>query len=426
MKIELLHPADQLIMIIERVYCFGMTTTTGGNISICDDNGDIWITPSGIDKGSLTREDIIRVKADGTVVGRHKPSMELPFHALIYKTRPEIKAVLHAHPPALVTFSIVRKMPETKLFLKAYEECGEVAIAEYALPGSIMLGEKVAKVFEKGLNSVILENHGVVTVGENLLKAFRRFETLDFCARVEIGANIIGKTYKLNEKDIIKSKNQSLTYIEEFIPEAYCSDEREHRRNICNLTKRAYKQKLFLSSSGAFSQRLSGNSFVITPENFDRYYVGENDLVQIENCRREQGKFPDQKAMLHKLIYESHPYVNSIITAAPPAIMAFAVTKENFESKTIPESYIVLRNVQKVPFNTAKEDIVRNISIQQPVTIVENDFVIAIGTNLVNAFDKLEVLEYSAQSLLSTRILGGSIVVIDDESISEIDEAFKL
>lgn len=80
MKFELLHPADQLVMIMDRIYDYGMTTTSGGNLSILDDNGDIWITPSGIDKGSLTRNDIIRVRPDGTIEGIHKPSVELPFH----------------------------------------------------------------------------------------------------------------------------------------------------------------------------------------------------------------------------------------------------------------------------------------------------------------------------------------------------------
>ena len=62
-----------------------MTTTSGGNLSILDDNGDIWITPSGIDKGSLHRNDIIRVKRDGRIEGNHKPSVELPFHEMIYQ-----------------------------------------------------------------------------------------------------------------------------------------------------------------------------------------------------------------------------------------------------------------------------------------------------------------------------------------------------
>ena len=80
MNFELMHPADQLVTIMNRIYQYGMTTTSGGNLSIRDENGDIWITPSGIDKGNLTRADINCVKPDGTILGPHKPSVELPFH----------------------------------------------------------------------------------------------------------------------------------------------------------------------------------------------------------------------------------------------------------------------------------------------------------------------------------------------------------
>ena len=144
---------------MKRIYGYGMTTTSGGNLSILDDNGDIWITPGGVDKGSLTRKDIIRVKPDGTVIGNHKPSSEFPFHELTYRIRPDLKAILHAHPPALVAFSIVRKIPNTLLIPNVQLICGKVEMAEYGLPGSIELGEKIAKVFEKGINTVILENH---------------------------------------------------------------------------------------------------------------------------------------------------------------------------------------------------------------------------------------------------------------------------
>ena len=68
MNLDLLHPADQLVMFMERIYGYGMTTTSGGNLSILDDNGDIWITPGSIDKGSLTRNDMVRITPDGQII----------------------------------------------------------------------------------------------------------------------------------------------------------------------------------------------------------------------------------------------------------------------------------------------------------------------------------------------------------------------
>ena len=101
MNLNFIHPADQLVMMMNRIYSYGMTTTSGGNLSILDENGDVWITPGSIDKGSLTRKDMVCIKKDGTMEGIHKPSSEYPFHLKIYETRSDIKAVLHAHPPAL-------------------------------------------------------------------------------------------------------------------------------------------------------------------------------------------------------------------------------------------------------------------------------------------------------------------------------------
>ena len=168
MQFGYLHPADQLLMIMQRIYSRGMTTTSGGNLSIMDDDGNIWITPASIDKGTLTRKDIVCVKPNGEVVGIHKPSSELPFHASVYRRRPDLKAVLHAHPPALVAFSIVRKLPKMDLMPSTGKLLGKVAISEYAVPGSEQLGQNIAIFFDQGYDIVFLENHGVCIGGKSI------------------------------------------------------------------------------------------------------------------------------------------------------------------------------------------------------------------------------------------------------------------
>jgi len=428
MKFDLLHPADQIVMIMERIYGYGMTTTSGGNLSILDENGDIWITPGGIDKGSLTRKDIIQVKPDGTIHGIHKPSVELPFHELIYQKRPDIKAVLHAHPPALVSFSIARKIPNTYLIPSAHLICGEVTMAEYGVPGSMDLGKKIAAEFEKGINTVMLENHGVVVGGEDLFKAFMSFETLDFCARLEIKARQLGKPVSLTKRHIEISKAKQHRKMNEFVPQIYSSKEKEYRREMCKLIHRAYQQQLFTSTQGTFSQRLDDHSFIITPYGLDRKYLEESDLVRIENDWKEMGKTPSRSVLLHKYIYEKHPDINSVIIAHPPNIMAFAVTEEPFDSRTIPESYILLRNVPKLPYGCSFMQpamTAETFSKNSPLVIVENDCVIVTGSSLLNAFDRLEVAEYSAKAIISSRHIGG-IVSINDQEIADIEKNFPL
>jgi L-fuculose-phosphate aldolase len=138
---------------MNRIYHNGMTTLSGGNLSIKDDNGDIWITPAGVDKGKLTPKDMICVQADGTTQGPHKPSSELPFHRAIYRLRPDLSAIVHAHPPALVSFSIVRQVPDTRIIPQANRVCGPVGYAPYALPGSEALGDNIATPLPKATTS---------------------------------------------------------------------------------------------------------------------------------------------------------------------------------------------------------------------------------------------------------------------------------
>lgn len=427
MNFDLLHPADQLVMLMERIYQYGMTTTSGGNLSILDDNGDIWITPGSVDKGSLSRKDIIQVKPDGTVIGIHKPSSEYPVHSRIYKSRPDIKAVLHAHPPALVAFSIVRQIPETRIIPNFVEICGNVSMAIYDVPGSTGLSIKVTNEFEKGNNVVMLENHGVFVGASDLFKAFMAFETLDYCARLQIEAAKIGKIRPLSDKYIQISKEKQNVEMDEFVNKSISSEEREARREMCTLIKRAYDQQLFTSTQGTFSQRLSDGSFLITPYHKDRKYMEESDIVRIVGNWKEAGKMPSRSAMLHKKIYDKHPEINSIIIAHAPYVMTFAVTDCEFDSRTIPESYIMLRDVKKIPFGASfmQQDMVADMfDAMTPILIAENDCVIVTGSSLINAFDKLEVMEYSAKAIVSSKTLG-DIVAITDEEVKDLREAFN-
>ena len=428
MNLDMLHPADQLVMFMERIYGHGMTTTSGGNLSILDDNGDIWITPGSIDKGSLRREDMVCIKPDGTIIGIHKPSSEYPFHQHIYKTRPDLKAVLHAHPPALVAFSIVRRLPDTSLIPNVKFSCGEIGLAKYGLPGSQDLGDKISQEFEKGFNTVILENHGVVIGAKSMFEAFKSFETLDFSARLEIDANNIGAPNPLTPEQIDWYKSRTYVSMDEFVSNRISSEEKQSRQEMCKLIKRAYNQQLFNSTQGTFSQRLDDDTFIITPSGKDRNYLEAEDIVKIRGGYKELGKIPSRSVELHREIYAQQPHVNSIIIAHPPCLMAFAVTDEPLDSRTIPESYILMRTIPKLEFGAnylKPKETAAVFEANTPIAIIKNDCVIVTGDSLLNAFDRLEVAEYSARAIIAAKDLG-NVVAINDQEIEEIEEAFHL
>lgn len=421
-----MHPRDQIVLIIDKIYRSGLTTTSGGNISIIDDNGDMWVTPSAIDKGTLRPSDIVCVRKDGTIEGRHKPSSEFPFHKSIYENRPDIKAVVHAHPPALVSYSIVRQIPNTNVIPQAKNICGPIGYATYKLPGTDDLGKIIAIEFEKGFNAVIMENHGTVVGGKDLSDAFQRFETLEFCARTIIYGNTIGKTNYLSDHQIEEFEKQIPRLLPEMKKVEYPSDERDIREQIKKIVHRACDQGLMISSYGTVSVRWRGNDFLITPTNVTRWDIQNKDIVQIKDGKREPGKIPSRSTWLHQEIYKQNPHVNSIILTQTPYLMAYSVTGEKLDVRTIPESWIFLQDIPNVPFGshfTNETRILNTLSVNTPAVIINNDSVLVTGDKLLGTFDRLEVAEFSAKSLTMAASLG-TLVPINDQQVEELRKKF--
>lgn len=426
LDIHLMHPREQIVMIISRIYRRGLTTTSGGNISIIDESGDIWITPSGVDKGSLRESDIMCVKKDGTIIGPHKPSSEFPFHKAIFEIRPDLKAVIHAHPPALVSFSIARTIPDTNVIPQAKYVCGPIGYAPYALPGSEELGKSIADEFAKNFKAVVMENHGCVVGGSDMKDAFQRFETLEFVARTIINAKTIGRARRLNDADIDAFEDQIPRALPEMTDAEHPSDERAIRQEITAIVRRACQQGLMISSYGTVSCRWRGNDFLITPTDKIRWDITAEDIVQIKDGKREAGKLPSRITWLHQEIYKRNPHVNSIILTQSPYLMAFGVTGEKFDVRTIPESWIFLQDVPNVPFGShfrGNETILNIISKDTPAVIVENDSVIVTGDKLLGTFDRLEVAEFSAMSL-TMGVPVGELQPIGDKEVEDLRKKF--
>jgi L-fuculose-phosphate aldolase len=423
---QLMHPRDQITMIISRIYKRGMTTTSGGNISVIDENGDIWVTPASVDKGSLRPSDIMCVKTDGTIVGKHKPSSEFPFHKAIYEMRPDIRAIIHAHPPALVSFSIVHKIPDTNIISQAKYICGPIGYATYELPGSNLLGERIATEFKKGFMAIIMENHGTVLGGSDLLDAFQRFETLEFSTRTILYGNIIGTPQYLTNEQIDDFEAQIPGLLPEMKSVSHPSDEREKRTSICNIVHRACDQGLMISTYGTVSVRWRDNDFLITPTNIPRWDLHIGDIVQIKEGNREPGKIPSRATWLHQEIYRRNPEVNSIILTQSPYLMAFGVTKTPLNVRTIPESWIFLQDIPSLPFGThfnGQKEIPELISSGISSIIIQNDSVLITGDKLLQTFDRLEVAEFSAKSLVMAKPIG-ELLPISDKQVTELRKVF--
>ncbi|MGB8259865.1 MAG: class II aldolase/adducin family protein [Terracidiphilus sp.] len=420
------HPRDEILAAMERIYRYRMTTTSGGNLSIREPNGMVWITPARVDKGSLRRDDIVCVHPDGTVEGARRPSSELPIHQKIRVRRPELGGIVHAHPTALVAFSLVHQVPNTRLFHQSRRVCGEPGFAPYELPGSAALGERVAESFEQGFNCVILENHGVVTAGVTFREAFRRFETLEFTARILIKARLLGGAVRSLTDEQLALEKARLTMAGDFEPDYPSSQEKELRRRLAEFVRRAYRQRLFISTQGSYSARVDERSFLITPRGSDRGTAEPHEMVLVRDGRVEAGKTPSRAATVHHAIYRRHPQVGAIANAYPVNATAFSVSGIALDSRTIPESYVVIRNVGYAPYGAQfgdGEQLAAMLAPERPALVMENDGVLVTGADILEAFDRLEVLESTAEAIVNARAVG-ALQPLSDEVTRELDRAF--
>jgi L-fuculose-phosphate aldolase len=420
-------PAEQLVEVMTRIYNLHLTTPSGGNVSILDENGVLWVTPSQIDKGRLEPADIIKIFPDGTIRGRHKPTMEYRFHQEIYHSRPDIRAVAHAHPPGLVAFSIVIQHFAFDHIPSLIMDCQPVVFSKYAIPGSAELGENISDAFTGGSHAVFMENHGIITTGKTLREAFHRIENLETFASIYIDSLRLGEITNLSAEELKAAR---------VFKNVQCPDDRKHfitghEHKICKdlveIVKRTYERKLVTAVSGGFSARVDETGFFITPEGLDIKDMEPNDLVFIKKGKHEIGKTPSQFTSLHDEIYRKHKFIHSISSAHPISVMAFAITGTPLDSHTIPESFLMLNDIPLVPFRKRiehPEEIADLITPCIPGVLIRNDCLTVTGTSPFQVFDRLEVAEFTARSILNAKPIG-LIKPISDQDIDDLKKKFS-
>lgn len=431
MKFEYMHPADQLVAMMNRIYYKGLTTTSGGNLSVKDAEGNIWITPSGIDKGRLTREDIVMVRLDGEIVGKHRPSIELPFHRAVMEVTGR-NAVMHAHPPALVSVSLLRKCPDIDtlpVYSKFVKKLGNSA---YDLPGSLKLGEKIAKVFAAGYDAVMMENHGIVVSADTLPEAFKKFENMESAGRVTLESATIGTARHITERQIAAFDNAvKFSFVAQEGHTVVTPLETDIRNEMVAFSVRSARQDLFNSFAGVYAVRLRGNDFLVMPDSVDREYLEPSDIVKIENGTAEQGKVPSVYSEIIAKVLENKPNVGAVSVSCPSNAMAFGVTGAELDSRTIPESYLMMRTVYRMSLDEFCANPMRVADVLDescPCVLVNNGVLFTAGVNLTKCFDSLEVCDFTAKTLIfAERMKGlGKTVSITQEEVEEINEAFHL
>ncbi|WP_280770576.1 class II aldolase/adducin family protein [Salipaludibacillus daqingensis] len=183
----------------QRVYNKNFVAANDGNISVKCGPDTIWTTPTGVSKGFMRPDMMVKMNLDGKVLsGTYKPSSEVKMHIRAYKENPEINAVVHAHPPVATSFAISGVELDKPISPEAIVLLGTVPIAPYATPGTEEVPESIAP-YCRDYNAVLLANHGALTWGRDLIEAYYRMESLEHYALMTMySTNIIQRSNELN------------------------------------------------------------------------------------------------------------------------------------------------------------------------------------------------------------------------------------
>jgi L-fuculose-phosphate aldolase len=191
---------EDIVNVMRNLYRRGLVSALSGNASIRVPGANcIWITPSGIFKGGLAVDDLVKIDLEGNVVeGFRKPSSEWRFHVAIYKSRPDINAVIHAHNPVTVAFSLSGLRLDESLLSEVMYFIKRIEYIPLVEPGTETLAKLVADRVSRGSNAIILERHGVIGVGKDIYEAEMIVESLEDLANVQLLSGLIRFLFSLS------------------------------------------------------------------------------------------------------------------------------------------------------------------------------------------------------------------------------------
>jgi L-fuculose-phosphate aldolase len=186
-----------------RIWERNYVAANDGNITVRINENEILTTPTGVSKGFMTTDMIIKVDLTGKVISGNpnfRPSSEVKMHLDVYKERPDIKSVVHAHPPYATSFAVAGIPLDKCVLPEAIIVIGAVPIAKYGLPSTDELPDMI-RPHIKTSDAILLENHGALTLGTDLLNAYHKMETLEHTANIVWKAIQLGNLNVMNENE---------------------------------------------------------------------------------------------------------------------------------------------------------------------------------------------------------------------------------
>jgi len=204
---------DEIVHFGKLLHQTGLVAATDGNLSVRLYDGNFLCTPTLMSKGMMSPDDMVIVDALGQKVsGRRNVSSEIAMHLFIYRNRPDVNAVVHAHPPTATGFAAAGIPLDSALCSEIVIALGTVPLANYETPGTPELAEALAPLISEH-DAILMANHGVVAYGEDLLTAYMNMETVEHYAKIALVTHTLGKQKPLSETHVSKLREIRQKYL---------------------------------------------------------------------------------------------------------------------------------------------------------------------------------------------------------------------
>ncbi len=201
-----------IVEVGRRLHERGYVASNDGNISVRLDEGRLLATPKGVAKGFMTPDMMVVTDLDGRkLAGEREPSSEILMHLEVYRHRPDVIAVVHAHPPTATGFAVAGIPLDRAVLAEVVTTLGSIPIAEYGTPSTRELADAVRK-YIKAYDGLLLANHGALSLGKDVYGAYYKMETIEHFARISLVARLLGRERLLSREEVERLQTLRGTY----------------------------------------------------------------------------------------------------------------------------------------------------------------------------------------------------------------------
>ena len=204
MELSYMELREQICDVCHKMWQKGWVAANDGNVSVKLEDGTFLATPTGMSKSFITPEKLVHIDKEGSILEAEdgcRPSSEIKMHLRCYQESEDVGAVLHAHPPVATGFAVANKALDEYSMIETVIALGSVPVTPYGTPSTYEVPEAIAPYLGEH-DAVLLQNHGALTVGADVITAYYRMETLELFAQISLNAHLLGGAKEISRENI--------------------------------------------------------------------------------------------------------------------------------------------------------------------------------------------------------------------------------